>query len=185
MILHVGISRRSLTDDEYVVVSTRTHVKALLLPAFLLIVLAAVAGFLSSFPTGAARPLLVAVISLGALAVAVPWVVRPFLRWLTTTFTVTNHRLVIRSGILTRRGRDIPLLRIADVSYESGLWDRLLGCGTLVVSDASENGEVELHDVPRVELFHLRLSDQVFGGGREGYHRPEADREAYRFDDGT
>ncbi len=181
----MAISRRLLNDDEYVVVSTRTHVKALLLPAFVLIVVAGVAGYLSTLPTGRAAPLLVAVIWLFALAGVVRWVVAPFLRWLTTTYTVTNRRLITRTGVLSRRGHDIPLFRIADVAYEHGLWDRILGCGTLLVSDASENGTVELHDIPHVERVHLQISDLLFEGGRSDEDGRTGDVEADRFDDRT
>ena len=69
MIPRVAISQRLLNEGEHVVVSTRTHVKALLLPALWLILVAAVAGFVSTFPSGRARPLLVAVIWILALLV--------------------------------------------------------------------------------------------------------------------
>ena len=59
--------------------------------------------------------------------------------WLTTTYTFTNRRLIKRSGSHQAK-HDIPLNRISDVDYEKGLIDRMLGCGTLVVSDASEQG---------------------------------------------
>lgn len=150
------ISRRRLDDDESVVVSTRTHVKALLAPALLLILLAAVAGYLASLPSGEERDVLQLVIWLVALGAIVVLVGKPFLAWLTTTYTVTDRRLITRSGILTRRGHDIPLMRISDVSYEHRLVDRVLGCGTLVVSDAS--GRIKLRDIPRVEQFHLQVS---------------------------
>jgi len=86
----------------------------------------------------------------------------PFLRWLTSTYTVTNRRLITRHGILTRTGRDIPLFRINDVAYEKGLIDRLLGCGTLIISDATEKAGVVLPDIPNVEQVQLQISDLLF-----------------------
>jgi uncharacterized membrane protein YdbT with pleckstrin-like domain len=169
----VVISRKLLNEDEFVVVSTRTHVKALLGPALVLIVIAAAAGYLTTLPSGEPRDFLQLVIWVVALLLILWLVVRPFLVWLTTTYTVTNRRLITRSGIVTRRGHDIPLARVSDVAYEHGLVDRLLGCGTLVVSDASEHGRVRLHDIPQVEQVHLKLSDQLY------------DPEAHRSDDGT
>ena len=158
----MAISRRLLNDDEFVVVSMRTHVKAMLGPALVLIVVAGMAGFAASFPSGKERPLLVAVIW-GLAFLVIAWlVIKPFLTWLTTTYTVTNYRLITRSGILTRRGHDIPLIRISDVAYEHGLVDRMLGCGTLIISDASEYGRVVLNDIPHVEQVHLKISDQLF-----------------------
>ena len=158
------------------VVSTRTHVKALLVPAMWLILVAAVAGYASSFaPTGNARPLVVAAIWVLAL-VAILWlVVQPFLAWLTTTYTVTDRRLITRSGILSRRGHDILLARVDEVAYEHGILDRLLGCGTLVVSAAGERGRVRLPDIPHVEHVHLQVGDLL-------YSHDQGER---RLDDGT
>lgn len=176
----MAISRRLLNEDERVMVSTRTHVKALLVPALWLIVIAGVAGYASSFPSGRARPLLLAVVWGLALVVAFWLVVKPFLGWLTTTYTVTDRRLITRTGILSRRGHDIPVARISDVAYEHGVIDRLLGCGTLVISDASEQGRVRLPDIPHVEQVHLRISELLFDH-TDGYD----DRRGRRIDDGT
>ena len=66
-------------------------------------------------------------------------------------------------------------MRISDVAYEHGLVDRLLGCGTLVISDASERGQVRLHDIPRVEQVHLQLSDLLYTSHR-GLDRPTTTR---------
>ena len=93
---------------------------------------------------------------------------RPFLEWLTATYTITNRRLITRSGVLARKGHDIPLTRISDVAYEMGIVDRMLGCGTLIISDASTNGRVLLHDIPQVEETQRRLNDAAPRRGRPG-----------------
>ena len=76
------------------------------------------------------------------VVVLVVWSVKPFLDWLTSTYTITTKRLITREGLIARRGHDIPLMRISDVAYDMGLIDRMLGCGTLVISDASTHGPV-------------------------------------------
>ena len=81
---------------------------------------------------------------------------RPFIDWATTTYTFTNRRFIKRSGLIAKEGRTIPLNRISDVDFEIGLIDRMFGCGTLVVSDASEQGRVELNDIPHVEQVQLQ-----------------------------
>ena len=48
----MAFSRRLLNEDEHVVATTRTHVKALLMLAVWLILVAALAGYASSFTTG-------------------------------------------------------------------------------------------------------------------------------------
>jgi membrane protein YdbS with pleckstrin-like domain len=79
------------------------------------------------------------------------------LRWRTTTYELTTRRLRMRDGIVTRHGRDIPLARINDVSFERGPLDRLLGSGRLVVESAAEHGQILLRDIPRVESVQATL----------------------------
>ena len=62
-----------------------------------------------------ARPAGQLAIVLLGLVLVVWWVLLPFLRWRTTTYTVTNHRLVTRSGIINKVGHDLPLGRINEV----------------------------------------------------------------------
>jgi membrane protein YdbS with pleckstrin-like domain len=57
--------------------------------------------------------------------------------------------------------------RISDIEYEKGLLDRIFGCGTLIISDASEQGRVRLHDIPNVEQAQLRVSDELFHGAHK------------------
>jgi uncharacterized membrane protein YdbT with pleckstrin-like domain len=152
----VAISQKLLTDGESVVVDTRTHPKALLVPGIVLVLALVVAIFLDRKIGNGIVSLLVWIV---ALVVIVWWVLRPFLDWLTSTYTVTSKRLITREGILSRKGHDIPLMRISDVAFDQGIVDRMLGCGTLVVSDASTHGSVRLHDIPHVESVQRTLSD--------------------------
>jgi uncharacterized membrane protein YdbT with pleckstrin-like domain len=103
------------------------------------------------------------------LAVLVWFLVGPFLKWATTTYTFTNRRFIKRSGFIAKEGRTIPLNRISGVDFEIGVIDRVFGCGTLVVSDASTDGSVELYDIPDVEKVQLQVSDELHrlaGGDR-------------------
>jgi uncharacterized membrane protein YdbT with pleckstrin-like domain len=156
----VAISPKLLTDGESVVVDTRTHPKALIFPVLVLLVTLAVAIFLDRHIGNGVVSLIVWILAL----VVVAWfTLRPFLDWLTSTYTVTNKRLITREGVLARRGHDIPLHRISDVAYDMGVVDRMFGCGTLVVSDASTHGTVKLHDIPRVEEVQHQLSELLGG----------------------
>jgi membrane protein YdbS with pleckstrin-like domain len=151
----VAISQKLLNDGETVVISTRTHAKALLLPLLVLVVLLAVGAVAQRLVDQDTVNLVVWAL----LAVAaVWWVLRPFLVWATASYTFTTRRLITRSGVITRRGHDIPLSRISDVASELGLVDRMLGCGTLVISDASTHGSVRLPDIPHVEETQRRLN---------------------------
>jgi hypothetical protein len=143
-----------LSDGEVVILHTRTHWKALVWPTIVLIVTAAVAGYLLS--VGAAWLTTLTVI-VAAIVLAV-FVLRPFLRWASSTD-------------ITRTGRDSPLQKINDVTIHRGLLDRMLGCGTITVESAGERGQIVLYDIPDAELFHLKVQEQLLNidrpGGRE------------------
>jgi len=152
----VAISKNLLNEGESVVVDTRTHPKALLLPIFALVVFLAI-GVIVQTQTdeGIVHKVVWVLVAIGIL-----WFfVRRLLIWLTATYTITTRRLITRHGVITRRGHDIPLTRVSDVAYEKDLVDRLLGCGTLVISDASTHGQVALPDIPHVEDVQRKLND--------------------------
>jgi uncharacterized membrane protein YdbT with pleckstrin-like domain len=71
--------------------------------------------------------------------------------------------LITRRGILNKVGTDIPLNRIHEVSQARSLTDRILGCGTLHVQTAAEDGIVVLADVPEVEHVHAEMTALLFG----------------------
>jgi uncharacterized membrane protein YdbT with pleckstrin-like domain len=152
----VAISKNLLNEGETLVVDTRTHPKALLLPLLALVVFLAIGTFVQTQVDQREVDWVV----WGLVVIGAIWfVLRPFLIWLTASYTITTRRLITRHGVITRRGHDIPLTRISDVAYEKDLIDRLLGCGTLVISDASTHGQVALPDIPRVEDVQRKLND--------------------------
>jgi len=48
-----------------------------------------------------------------------------------TTYTITNHRLHIRRGIIARRTQEARLERVQNVNTEQGVIDRVLQVGTV------------------------------------------------------
>jgi uncharacterized membrane protein YdbT with pleckstrin-like domain len=164
----VALPAKLLGADEHVVIHTRTHAKALILPALALILIGGAVGVGVALLPASARPVgTLAVLAVG-LVLVLWWVVVPYLRWWTTTYTVTNRRLITRSGILNKTGTDLPLNRINEVASERSLLDRMFGCGTLNISTAAEDGMVVLHDVPDAEHVHTEISELLFGTDPRG-----------------
>jgi uncharacterized membrane protein YdbT with pleckstrin-like domain len=155
-----------LAEDEHSVLLVHPHWKTVLRPMFIAVLTVAAAVALEVvIPSGSAAT----AERLAALAIAViillAWVMVPILRWRTTTYELTNRRLRLREGILSRKGRDFPLARISDVSFQHGPIDRLLGCGKLIVESAGEHGQLVLSEIPDVEhvqatLFQLVQDEQ-------------------------
>ena len=148
----------SLTQDEHLVLLLHPHWKTLIRPfavAVIVIVIALIAEVL--IPSNSAAAVERLVVAAVAILAVMLWLIVPVLRWRTTTYELTTRRMRVRSGIVTRHGRDIPLARINDVSFEKGLLDRLLGSGRLVVESAGEHGQILLDDIPRVEFTQATL----------------------------
>ena len=148
----------SLTDDEHLVLRLRPHWKVLIravLVAVLVVAVALIAEVI--IPSGSAAAVARLVVAAVAILALMLWLMVPVLRWRTTTYELTSRRLRVRDGIVTRRGRDIPLSRITDVSFEQGPLDRLLGSGRLIVESAGEHGQIVLTDIPRVEFAQATL----------------------------
>ena len=148
----------TLTQDEHVVLRLHPHWKTLIWPVSVAVLVVAAALIAEVvIPSNSAAPVERLVVAAVAILAVMLWLIVPVLRWRTTTYELTTRRLRVRSGIATRRGRDIPLARINDVSFEKGLLDRLLGSGRLVVESAGEHGQILLNDIPRVEFTQATL----------------------------
>ncbi len=137
-----------LADDEQVVRRLHPHWKTLISPVFWLIVFGGGAGAGIYFLDFKIARLAIAGV---AFLLICYFTIYPILRWISTRFVLTTHRVIIRVGILNRSGRDVPLARINDVSFERTLLERILGCGTLVVESAGEHGQIVLSDISKVE----------------------------------
>jgi uncharacterized membrane protein YdbT with pleckstrin-like domain len=155
-----GVS--DLVEGERTVLILNPHWKTGLRPFALLVIVAVAASALLIFiPHNRLQgPERIAVGVVALLAVLI-WTALPLLRWRTTTYELTTRRFRLRYGILSRTGRDFPLIRISDVSFSHGLIDRLLGCGRLVVESAGEHGQLVLNEIPHVEKVQATLFQLV------------------------
>jgi uncharacterized membrane protein YdbT with pleckstrin-like domain len=148
----VGYPRRLLNEDEDVVFDLHPHWKGLVVPSLLapVIVFAATFGA-GKVPEGSAQGKLRLLVAVLAVVALVWFVARPYVVWLTTHFVLTTRRVLMREGLIARKGRDIPIFRINDVTFEHTVVERMFGAGTLIVESAGERGQVTLTDIPHVE----------------------------------
>jgi uncharacterized membrane protein YdbT with pleckstrin-like domain len=158
----MGYPKRLLADNETIDTQLRTHWKALVGPVLALLVVVPLTTFIMARIPDSSNRTAIRLVVLVLGIVALLWLsVLPFLRWWTTVYVLTTHRLILRQGIIARSGRDIPLARINDVSFSHTAIERVLRCGTLVVESAGERGQVTLTDIPRVEQIQRRLYELV------------------------
>ena len=150
-----------LVEGEHVVMHKHPHWKLLVVPVLVLLVAVALGSFLAAVVREQSWA------PWAWLALAVVWLVvvgrftlLPVLRWRTTHFVVTTHRVLVREGVFTRQGIDIPLSRINSVQFRHTLVERILGSGTLVIESASDE-PLEFEDVPGVQAVHALLYGEV------------------------
>jgi uncharacterized membrane protein YdbT with pleckstrin-like domain len=55
-------------------------------------------------------------------------------------YTLTDSKLEIDAGLISRTTRSVPLRRIQDVTVSASMMQRLLGFGDLMIDNASEEG---------------------------------------------
>lgn len=169
--------QKLLGDDEQVQFELRPAWKTLVWPVFWLLVIIGVFFFLlgqiRSWFGGSAGTILTWVLAVVALIALFILVIRPFLFWWTTQYVFTNRRIIIRTGIIARRGRDMPLSKVNDVSFDHSVWERILNCGTLMIESAAENGQLVIENIPDVEnvqreVYRLHDEDDAFRRARSG-----------------
>jgi uncharacterized membrane protein YdbT with pleckstrin-like domain len=151
-----------LGDDEDVVQHLHPHWLTIFWPVvwFLLIVGGASFGT-ALIPVGRQQGVLRMLVLTLAVLLLLSLVLVPLLRWRTTHYVITTHRLLFREGILARRGRDLALSRITDVSFTQTLWERIINSGTLTIESAGDSGATVLRHIPDSDGVQQLLNHMV------------------------
>jgi len=171
----MAFSRKLLAPGEQVVLESHPN-WSILVPRVAL-ALAVIAGCAAIAVSWSSAPLWVGYILLGVGLVALAGVLAKVVTWRSTTLVITNARVVYRSGVLRRLGREIPLNRVQDVTYRQSLVERLLGTGSLTVESAGQTGREPFPDIARPATVQSLINSLTFDPGG---HRGPAHREAPR-----
>jgi uncharacterized membrane protein YdbT with pleckstrin-like domain len=164
----MGFPRRLLIEGEELIMDLRPHWIALTLPALVAVVaFAGVVWGILEFRD--AELWLVLAFAIVLLAYPVPRLVW----WLTSHFVVTSDRVIHREGWISKRSMEVPLEAINDVRFEQGIFDRIVGAGTVTIQSASESG--------RQVFDHIRKPEEV---QKTIYHQGELNQgRMFRRDD--
>jgi uncharacterized membrane protein YdbT with pleckstrin-like domain len=180
----LAFPERLLSEDEELIYDLRPHWLTLVVPVLLtVVVVVAVGAAWVVMPAGdLQQPARMAVGIIG-LAVLLATVVGRVLRWATTHFVLTTERLIFRSGVVAKFGREIPLERINDVTFSQSLFERMIGAGDLLLESAGEHGQSRFSNIRDPEAVQLEIYRQMEANDRRraGYattqqHPVAADR---------
>ena len=116
-------------------------------------------------------------IALAAVLITAAMVGHRYLQWISTNFVVTNDRVIFRSGVVTKRGIEIPLERVNTVHFNQGVFERMTGTGDLLIESGGEEGQQRFSDIRQPDAVQNIIHQQmdVNEQRRRGtYKQPEA-----------
>lgn len=159
-----------LTDDESVVAEVRPHWRVLLAPAFWSIL--TVGAVVAAFQVNDAPGWLIPSVSLLSLTFLLGLGVPPLIRRHFTLYVLTTERIVVRTGVISRSSKEIPIESISNVVFSQRVAERLLGYGDVLLESSGETSATRLQDVPDPEQLQSRIyavreqrASQLAGGG--------------------
>ena len=163
---------RLLNDNETVSVDLHPHWWFLSGPIVVmtLSIAAAVFTLLFTEPDSTVRTA-AAWASIAAMALSALWLVSRYGRWLTTHFVITNRRVIFRTGLLTKRGIEIPIDRVNTVHFSQGMFERLVGTGDLLIESGGETGQQRFTDIRQPDRVQRVIHAEMEGnetGRRSG-----------------
>lgn len=144
---------RKLLQDEREIRVTRQHwsvfipvvAGCVVVVAVIALLTAVLPSHVSSVSIGSVKTLvLVLAIAIAAIVLTVHW-----LRWRYTTFTLTDRRVMVGTGVLSRHTESIALDRVQDTAVRQSLLARVFRAGDVEIESAGRDGTevlARIHD---------------------------------------
>ena len=83
--------------------------------------------------------------------------------WHFDRFILTNKRVMVVHGIVTRKVAMMPLLRVTDMKYEQSPLGRVLNYGTFVLESAGQDQALrEVPHLPNPNELYLRVVEEMY-----------------------
>ena len=98
------------------------------------------------------------ILSLGVVALVLLWLIVVWIRWQSTSYTLTDQRIKIETGVFGRQEKVIPIDRVQDCTTRMSVVGRMLGYGRVEIDAAGAQGAEILDHLPDPGGFR----DQVF-----------------------
>src|ERR1700689_3581735 len=103
--------------------------------------------------------------TLGVLLIRLIW---KAIAWAVDYFVITTERLLLTTGLLTRKVAMMPLSKVTDMSFQRSFGGRLLGYGELIVESAGQNQALDhVPYIPYPEQLYLLVCGMLFPSGLE------------------
>src|SRR6195952_3155565 len=135
------------------------------------VALAEVAGMLALYWVGAIVVIvllgqveLVRLVALCFMFFSLCWFFWQVLDWRIERFMVTNRRVLLISGILTRNVAIMPLMKVTDLTYQQTPLGRILNYGSFILESAGQQQALSRVDfLPQPAKRYHQVSGLLFG----------------------
>jgi uncharacterized membrane protein YdbT with pleckstrin-like domain len=88
--------------------------------------------------------------------------------WRAHEYVLTDQRVILNEGILSKFSRSIAIDRIQDLTTFQGLWGRTWGFGDIELESAGREGAELLSTVPRPQQLRNAIFGQIEARRRQG-----------------
>lgn len=96
-----------------------------------------------------------------AIAVYAVFVSIKYLTWTYTHFVLTDRRVISRSGIISKRGTEVPLDRVNNIDFAQKIWERVIGAGDLSIESAGKDGQSHFQNVRHPDMVQQEVYRQM------------------------
>jgi len=152
--------RKLLNSYEEITVDLHPHWIYFAQPALMLTGAIAVAIVVLSLTDGSLQNVL-AFLTVALIVVGSCWVIVRYLKWTSTNFVITTHRLIFRQGIFAKHGVEIPLERVMNVNFNQSILERIVGAGDLLIESGGKDGQQRFSDIRKPEQVMNLIHAQV------------------------
>jgi len=155
-----------LLPHEHQVITVRKHPAVLLKPILIVLLGLVIAAVIST--TIARNQAGVVGFVWIAWAILLLYLVGKVIEWSQDYFIVTSRRMLLATGVVTRKVAMMPLVKVTDMSFQRSTLGRLLGYGEFILESAGQDQALRVVDyLPYPEQLYLEVCGLIFPGKTE------------------
>jgi uncharacterized membrane protein YdbT with pleckstrin-like domain len=158
-----NVVNKYLLPHEHQVITVRKHPAVLIKPIIVILVGLAIAAVVST--TVARHNAGVVGFVWIAWGVLLLWLIYKVVEWSMDYFIVTSRRMLLATGVFTRKVAMMPLVKVTDMSFQRDALGRLLGYGQFILESAGQDQALRVVDhLPYPEQLYLEVCGLIFPG---------------------
>lgn len=83
-----------------------------------------------------------------------------YLYWKNSEYVITNRRIILKTGIISRHTFEMRLQKIESISFSQGILERMLNYGTIVITGTGDTSQA-FKDISNPLRFKLMAEEEM------------------------